>query len=166
VCATGPFVGYTAKHVADGAGSELAWLRAVGEEPIPLEVMVSYKDRDLVRVMTKTPFPVWAPLRHDTPPKGTRVHLLGPALGNLTLWHGEILGRVRVQNAESKTEGDRVAFLGTSPAGSSGGCVWDEDGQVLGVISTVGPYWPNERTPQTVAVISTFEPLYGGWSRP
>lgn len=157
LCAVSPFVGYSAKHLWRG---DLHWLGQLGDEPVPL-IVTPYKDRDLIKVTSLKPFPTFSPRRTSTPPMGEPIHLLGP-LSELTLWFGTVGGKVHVRTEDGK-EGFRVSALGASPAGSSGGCVWDKHNEVVGIVSSIGGFMPNERAQSVVIPVTSFEPIYGDW---
>lgn len=158
LCAVGPLMAYSAKHVWDAHGSA-TWRN--GDHDVPLQVFL-FKGLDLVRVMSPEPFPAWAALRPGAPAIGDELHALGPTNGErsdpTTLWFTRVMGPWKIWDEEL------LAAYGPSPAGSSGGCWFDAQGRVVGIEVGIG-LARISRVDAMLSPITFISPLWGGWAK-
>jgi hypothetical protein len=154
VCATGPFVGYTAAHVAEGLGENMEW--SYGVTRGRLKVTQRFGKRDLVKVQSDTPFPFFSPLALVGPLITERVYIGG------MLWFRPTLPIAYVTFSMGLDHEDDLISQGASMRGSSGACEWAEDGTVVAIHVAYAAYKTEGRSPVDMAV---GEPVWGEWAR-
>lgn len=152
VCATGPFTGYTAAHVADNLGENMEWTFGVTKGR--LKVTQRFPKRDLVRVMSDTPFPYYSPLAVEGPSITAPVYIGG------MLWFRRELPIAWVTYSMGLDHENDLISQGPSMRGSSGACEWAADGTVVAIHTAYVGYGAQGRPPIDMAV---GEPVFGAW---
>jgi hypothetical protein len=150
ICATGPFEAYTARHVVDALGGHMAWKQGVNGGR--LRLAERWEKRDLARVITDLPFPVWAHVAKLPPEQGSTVwgpNRLDADDARPIMLQAQILG---LDDADSLIASGPAAF------GGSGGCGWNEQGEVIAINFAL--LLPGQQQPYLRVV---FEPLWGDW---
>ncbi len=164
VCATGPFTGFIPAHVEKGAdGKSLKWSRGVNGGT--LTVTQRYGKRDLVAVISDTPFPEWATLAQAAPQQGSTLWIRGYVWFDLNL-----PGPLR-QTTLVMADDDTLVTEGSSAGGSSGSCVWDDAGLVY-AIHVHYTMWAGRVAEDGTVIggrppiqLAGHEPIWGGWAR-
>lgn len=145
VCATGPFEGWTARHVVDGGGDPFAWL--YGPATTLARTTVRYGKVDVVRALSESPFPHYSPVAAAAPRLGDRLWFLDRIEeGRHVLISGQVSGF---------DDDDQLIAQGGSNPGSSGGCVWNDAGEVIGIHVAYGRSGNIQFT--------AAEPIWRGW---
>jgi hypothetical protein len=152
MCATGPFSGYTAAHVVDHLGEDMEWHYGVTKGR--LKVTTRFKNRDLVAVISDSPFPYFSPLAVEGPPITSRVYIGG------MLWFRRSLPIAYVTYSMGLDHEDDLISQGPSMQGSSGACEWAEDGTVVAIHTAYVGYRTEGRPPIDLAI---GEPVWRGW---
>jgi hypothetical protein len=150
ICAVGPFLAYTARHVVENVGEAAEW--RLGATTGRLKVMQRYNKRDLVSVLSDTPFPYFSPVAADAPLMGADLWLRGFLwrLDNRVAYRSQVIGL---------DHDNELSSAGPSGKGASGSCVWNAAGQVVAIHTSAVMYGQQPY----VFFMSNHEPVWGDW---
>lgn len=139
----------TNRHVI-GQGEPAAWRSPLDGSGGNLTILYADARFDIVVVKSDVPFPYWAPLSTQLPKRGDKVRMLG--------YDTDRLGKPP-KEVEAKVTGylaGQILFDASSGPGSSGGCVINSSGELVGI--HWGAYGPSSARDN--AAFSIFPPWW------